>query len=215
MRKTLLLLILFLVFSSPVTALSITSVTLDKNAYEPGDLARVRVTINSDEQSLLFPELRINGMTYKMSAVETIGGEKTYSFLIQAPEKEGNYDLEIYLLKNSGRGVYHKTIITVKPRIREFLLSLQPRENTAMSGEKLDYALEVANIGSEKERIILKDFNLKVIDLPRNYVEVMPGELPTLESEILRLGSEYGIDEVESTIGRLQDLYWKVIGVAK
>ncbi len=46
-------------------------------------------------------------------------------------------------------------------------------------------------------------------------VEVMPGELPALESEISRLGSEYGIEGVESTAGRLQDLYWKVIGIAR
>jgi len=46
-------------------------------------------------------------------------------------------------------------------------------------------------------------------------VEVMPGELPTLESEISRLGGKYGIERVESAAGRLQDLYWKVIGVAR
>ncbi len=46
-------------------------------------------------------------------------------------------------------------------------------------------------------------------------VEVKPGELSTLESEITRLDGEYRVDEIKSTLGRLQDLYWKVIGVAK
>jgi ABC-2 type transport system ATP-binding protein len=46
-------------------------------------------------------------------------------------------------------------------------------------------------------------------------VEVAPGELASLEHEISRLGNEYGIDEIRPAIGKLQDLYWKVIGVAK
>lgn len=46
-------------------------------------------------------------------------------------------------------------------------------------------------------------------------VEVLPGELSTLELTISRLSNEYGIEEIKSAIGRLQDLYWKVIGVAR
>ncbi len=58
---------------------------------------------------------------------------------------------------------------------------------------------------------------VKSVEISREEVrvEVMPGELSTLESEITRLDSEYGVDEIKSTLGRLQDLYWKVVGVAK
>jgi len=58
---------------------------------------------------------------------------------------------------------------------------------------------------------------VKSVEISREEVkvEVIPGELPTLELEISRLDSEYGVDEIKSTLGRLQDLYWKVVGVAK
>ncbi|HIE24030.1 MAG TPA: ABC transporter ATP-binding protein [Candidatus Korarchaeota archaeon] len=46
-------------------------------------------------------------------------------------------------------------------------------------------------------------------------VEVVPGELTALENEISRIGREYGIDEIRPAIGKLQDLYWKVVGIAK
>lgn len=58
---------------------------------------------------------------------------------------------------------------------------------------------------------------VKSVEISREEVrvEVMPGELSTLESEITRLDSEYGVDEIKSILGRIQDLYWKVVGVAR
>jgi len=58
---------------------------------------------------------------------------------------------------------------------------------------------------------------VKSVEISREEVkiEVIPGELPTLELEISRLDSEYGVDEIKSTLGRLQDLYWKVVGIGK
>ena len=58
---------------------------------------------------------------------------------------------------------------------------------------------------------------IKSIEIGRDEVkiEVIPGELSILESEITRLNSKYAVGEIKSTLGRLQDLYWKVVGVAR
>ncbi len=176
MKKLSLVFLILISFSLVKASTIITSINLDKEIYEPGDLAKINVSVFSNEEKYFFPELEINFKKYKSELIKTIGGEKTYTFYVRVPEKEGNYNLNVYLSDDKSTTLQKSIAIIVKPLLRQFILNLEPLEQTAIPGEIINYNLSITNIGSEKERIILEDYNIQVYNLPKDYIDVEPME---------------------------------------
>jgi len=216
MKKAAILFLLLFSFSLASANTKIIGVSTDKEIYEPGDLAKINVSVFSNEEKYLFPELKINFRVYKSDVIQTIGGEKVYSFYIKVPEKEGNYNLDVYLSDGRTTNLQKSTIITVKPLLRQFILTLKPLEQTATPGEIINYNLSITNVGSENERFILDYYNIQVYNLPKNYIEIKPKEtkkmmlsvrVPELEDNVyefkLKVCSTYNwaCENITSTLG--------------
>ncbi|TFH05293.1 MAG: hypothetical protein E4H14_13025, partial [Candidatus Thorarchaeota archaeon] len=186
--------------------MSIEYITPSKIAFQPNSLGEVYVRVNNNAQNdeYLFVDYEVSGAKYRDFWHIGPNQGRTFTLYIQAPPKEGIYDVKISASNkwNSISGTFE---IIVAPVEFNFVVDIEPDYISVDAGETVNLNLGIANVGTKPDVygiIVPED-----VKIDANIVEIPGSNITHISVQVVSSETDpIGGRVVEMKICSLTDL---------
>lgn len=195
-----------LLLSSASAKVSIEYITPSKIAFQPNSLGEVYIRVNNNAQNdeYLFVDYEVSGAKYRDFWHLGPNQGRTFTLYIQAPTKEGIYDVKITASNkwNSVNGAFE---IIVAPVEFNFVVDIEPDYISVDAGEMVNLNLGIANVGTKPDVygiVVPEDVKIgaNIVEISGSNITHIPVQIVSSETD------DIGGRVVEMRICSLTDL---------